>query len=58
MATEWVRVLRRQSSGFEPDIIPGAMLAHRIMGIMAHWREYMGKVNICWGLVGFTDGSS
>lgn len=19
------------------------MLAHRIMGIMAHWREYMGK---------------
>ncbi|CAI7636614.1 unnamed protein product [Penicillium glandicola] len=27
--------------GFEPDIIPAAMLAHRIMGIMAHWREYM-----------------
>ncbi|KAJ5953048.1 uncharacterized protein N7479_011461 [Penicillium vulpinum] len=26
--------------GFEPDIIPAAMLAHRIMGIMAHWREY------------------
>lgn len=30
-------------SGFEPDLIPAAMLAHRIMGIMAHWREYMGK---------------
>lgn len=30
-------------SGFEPDIIPGAMLAQRIMGIMAHWREYMRK---------------
>ncbi|KAJ5511378.1 Citrate synthase-like core [Penicillium expansum] len=27
--------------GFEPDIIPAAMLAHRIMGIMAHWREHM-----------------
>ncbi|KAJ5781322.1 hypothetical protein N7457_006482 [Penicillium paradoxum] len=26
--------------GFEPDIIPAAMFAHRIMGIMAHWREY------------------
>ncbi|CAG8163420.1 unnamed protein product [Penicillium salamii] len=26
--------------GFEPDIIPAAMLVHRIMGIMAHWREY------------------
>lgn len=24
-------------------MIPAAMLAHRIMGIMAHWREYMGK---------------
>jgi hypothetical protein len=23
-------------------MIPAAMLAHRIMGIMAHWREYMG----------------
>ncbi|KAJ5125050.1 uncharacterized protein N7515_008875 [Penicillium bovifimosum] len=43
------------TSGFEPDIIPGAMLAHRIMGIMAHWREYTGKVNI-QGLVGYTDG--
>ena len=30
-------------SGFEPEIIPAAMLAHRIMGIMAHWREYMGE---------------
>lgn len=30
------------SSGFEPDIIPAAMLVHRIMGIMAHWREYTG----------------
>ncbi|OJJ32489.1 hypothetical protein ASPWEDRAFT_118271 [Aspergillus wentii DTO 134E9] len=29
--------------GFEPDIIPAAMLAQRIMGIMAHWREYMRK---------------
>ncbi|KAI3293261.1 hypothetical protein DTO002I6_4912 [Penicillium roqueforti] len=27
--------------GFEPDMIPAAMLAHRIIGIMAHWREYM-----------------
>ncbi|KAJ5521091.1 hypothetical protein N7463_001544 [Penicillium fimorum] len=27
--------------GFEPDLIPAAMLTHRIMGIMAHWREYM-----------------
>lgn len=28
--------------GIEPDMIPAAMLSHRIMGIMAHWREYMG----------------
>ncbi|CAG8902612.1 unnamed protein product [Penicillium egyptiacum] len=27
--------------GFEPEMIPAAMLAHRIMGIMAHWRDYM-----------------
>ncbi|GES65011.1 citrate synthase [Aspergillus terreus] len=27
--------------GFEPDMIPAAMLAQRIIGIMAHWREYM-----------------
>ncbi|PWY74901.1 citrate synthase [Aspergillus eucalypticola CBS 122712] len=27
--------------GFDPEIIPAAMLAQRIMGIMAHWREYM-----------------
>ncbi|PLN83102.1 citrate synthase [Aspergillus taichungensis] len=27
--------------GFEPEIIPAAMLAQRIMGVMAHWREYM-----------------
>jgi hypothetical protein len=33
-------------SGFEPDIIPAAMLAHRIMGIMAHWREYTGMSDI------------
>lgn len=31
------------SSGFEPEIIPAAMLTHRIIGIMAHWREYMSK---------------
>jgi citrate synthase len=34
-------------SGFEPDIIPAAMLAHRIVGIMAHWREYTGMCEIC-----------
>ncbi|RAL04653.1 putative citrate synthase [Aspergillus ibericus CBS 121593] len=27
--------------GCEPEMIPAAMLAQRIMGIMAHWREYM-----------------
>ncbi|PYH93967.1 citrate synthase [Aspergillus ellipticus CBS 707.79] len=27
--------------GFEPAMIPAAMLAQRIMGILAHWREYM-----------------
>ncbi|KAE8354200.1 citrate synthase [Aspergillus coremiiformis] len=27
--------------GFDPDTIPAAMLAQRIIGIMAHWREYM-----------------
>ncbi|OJJ69579.1 hypothetical protein ASPBRDRAFT_130876 [Aspergillus brasiliensis CBS 101740] len=27
--------------GFDPEIIPAAMLSQRIMGIMAHWREYM-----------------
>ncbi|KAL4900773.1 hypothetical protein BDW74DRAFT_182362 [Aspergillus multicolor] len=27
--------------GFEVEMIPAAMLAQRIMGIMAHWREYM-----------------
>lgn len=29
------------SSGFEADFIPATMLARRIVGIMAHWREYM-----------------
>nr|ANF07286.1 citrate synthase-like protein [Paecilomyces fulvus] len=29
--------------GFDPDFIPVAMLAQRIIGIMAHWREYMLK---------------
>jgi citrate synthase len=28
--------------GIETEMIPAAMLSHRIMGIMAHWREYMG----------------
>lgn len=28
--------------GIESEMIPAAMLSHRIMGIMAHWREYMG----------------
>ena len=36
-----------RGSGFESDIIPAAMLAHRIMGIMAHWREYTGMGGIC-----------
>ncbi|KAE8344410.1 hypothetical protein BDV24DRAFT_171877 [Aspergillus arachidicola] len=27
--------------GFDPDIIPAAMLTQRLIGIMAHWREYM-----------------
>ncbi|KAL4932892.1 putative citrate synthase [Aspergillus undulatus] len=27
--------------GFDLEMIPAAMLAQRIMGIMAHWREYM-----------------
>ena len=35
--------LTTNCSGFEPEIIPAAMLAHRVMGIMAHWREYMGE---------------
>jgi citrate synthase len=35
-----------RDSGFEPDIIPAAMLAHRIIGIMAHWREYTGMDRI------------
>ncbi|OOF91575.1 hypothetical protein ASPCADRAFT_57017 [Aspergillus carbonarius ITEM 5010] len=34
--------------GFEPEMIPAAMLAQRIMGIMAHWREYMGKRDVTW----------
>ncbi|KAJ5217964.1 uncharacterized protein N7498_000063 [Penicillium cinerascens] len=29
--------------GIETEMIPAAMISHRIMGIMAHWREYMGK---------------
>ncbi|GFG09619.1 citrate synthase [Aspergillus udagawae] len=29
--------------GFEPEMIPAAMMAQRIMGVMAHWREYMLK---------------
>ncbi|KAM0096797.1 hypothetical protein ACP6JE_008701 [Aspergillus fumigatus] len=39
--------------GFEPDMIPAAMMAQRIMGVMAHWREYMCKPlqqSICQGL--------
>ncbi|KAL2004489.1 hypothetical protein VTN00DRAFT_3461 [Thermoascus crustaceus] len=27
--------------GFEPEFIPIAMVTQRIVGIMAHWREYM-----------------
>ncbi|KAE8399567.1 citrate synthase-like protein [Aspergillus pseudonomiae] len=27
--------------GFDPDMIPAAMLTQRIIGLMAHWREYM-----------------
>ncbi|KAH1792887.1 hypothetical protein KXV56_001783 [Aspergillus fumigatus] len=32
--------------GFEPDMIPAAMMAQRIMGVMAHWREYMWRSSI------------
>lgn len=39
-------------------MIPAAMLAHRIMGIMAHWREYMGKENIYLWLNNLADGLS
>jgi hypothetical protein len=38
----WDYLMNESASGFEPDIIPAAMLVHRIMGIMAHWREYTG----------------
>ncbi|KAL4892505.1 citrate synthase [Aspergillus ambiguus] len=27
--------------GLEPEMMPAAMLSQRIIGIMAHWREYM-----------------
>ncbi|OQD76161.1 hypothetical protein PENDEC_c005G04179 [Penicillium decumbens] len=33
--------------GIEAEMIPAAMISHRIMGIMAHWRAYMatrGKI--------------
>lgn len=31
-------------------MIPAAMLTHRIMGIMAHWREYTGmSYHVCLG---------
>lgn len=30
------------SIGIELEMIPAAILSHRKMGIMAHWREYMG----------------
>lgn len=33
------------------------MLAHRIMGIMAHWREYTGKENVYRRLGNLADGS-
>ncbi|KUM57547.1 hypothetical protein ACN42_g9626 [Penicillium freii] len=42
--------------GFEPDMIPPAMLAHRIMGIMAHWREYTGKEIVYCRLGNLADG--
>ncbi|KAF7122920.1 hypothetical protein CNMCM5793_001096 [Aspergillus hiratsukae] len=32
--------------GFEPDMIPAAMMSQRIMGVMAHWREYMWQPSI------------
>ncbi|KAF9893653.1 hypothetical protein FE257_010965 [Aspergillus nanangensis] len=32
--------------GFEPEMIPPAMVAQRIIGIMAHWREYMEPYSI------------
>ena len=35
------------SSGFEADFIPATMLARRIVGIMAHWREYMREYTVC-----------
>lgn len=36
-------VLIEVTSGIETEMIPAAMISHRIMGIMAHWREFMGK---------------
>lgn len=41
---------REQTRGFEPEMIAAAMLSHRIMGIMAHWREYTGmRTQRCFG---------
>lgn len=34
-------------SGFEADFVPAAMLAQRIVGIMAHWRGYMREYTVC-----------
>jgi hypothetical protein len=42
-ASAWKYLINNSDSGFEPDIIPAAMLVHRIIGIMAHWREYTRK---------------
>lgn len=29
--------------GFEPDMVVAGNLAHRILGLMAHWREAMNE---------------
>ncbi|KAF7550217.1 hypothetical protein G7Z17_g5839 [Cylindrodendrum hubeiense] len=36
------------SMGFQPDIITALMLAARVSGILAHWREQMGKPATLW----------
>ena len=32
--------------GFEPEFIPLVMLAQRLVGLMAHWRESMGMSSV------------
>jgi citrate synthase len=38
------KLINSLNSGFEAEFVPIMMLAQRLAGIMAHWRESMSRV--------------